>query len=293
MTFAANVVRVLIASPSDTKKMRDVVERTLHLWNGERGAASSVILLPRRWEMNMVAEFTGEDGQSVINRQLVEDADVVIGIFHSKLGMATPRYASGTVEELHEAKEAGKRVHVFFSAMSVDRAHIDPEAQASLKAFKDEIEKVSLYGEFDTKKSLAEQVRRAIEADIIALGLPATTIGGVPKRSGVALQAHYAKDREKNNQGRVVSKRQRLTITNTGDTDAVDVTFTLEAPDDGDGSSAPQPLQKPPPFTLAANGGEVVVPLLMYAGVSNSAAITYTWFEDGEPKSSSHSVTFF
>lgn len=293
MTFAANVVRVLIASPSDTAEMRDAVERTLHIWNGERAAASSVILLPRRWETNAVAEFTGEDGQSVINRQLVEDADVVIGIFHSKLGKATPRYASGTAEELHEAKEAGKRVHVFFSAMPIDRAHIDPEALATLQAFKDEIEKLSLYGSFDTTESLTEQVRRAIEADIIALDLAATAIGGVPKRSGAALQAHYAKDREMNNKGRMVSKRQRLTITNTGDTDAVDVTFSLEPPDDGEGSSAPQPLQKPPPFTLAANGGEAVVPLLMYAGVSSSATITYRWIEDGEPKTSSHSVTFF
>jgi hypothetical protein len=88
------------------------------------------------------------------------------------------------------------------------------------------------------------------------------------------------------------SQSQRLTITNTGDADAVDVTFTLEAPDDGEGSSAPQPLQKPPPFTLAANGGEAVVPLLMYAGVSSSATITYKWIEDGEPKRWSHSVTF-
>ena len=100
MTFPSTVLKVLIASPGDTRSLRDEVERALHEWNGDRAEASGAILLPRRWETNAVPLVTGTDGQSVINSQLVSDVDIVIGIFHATLGRPTPRAASGTAEEL-------------------------------------------------------------------------------------------------------------------------------------------------------------------------------------------------
>src|SRR5690606_15199984 len=100
---------------------RDSVEQSLHAWNTDRAEAASVILLPRRWESGVVPELTGEDGQSVINHQLVDGADIIVGVFSQTLGSATPRAASGTAEELQRARDAGKPVHVYFSEMPIDR----------------------------------------------------------------------------------------------------------------------------------------------------------------------------
>jgi len=292
VTFAANVIRVLIASPSDTAELRAAVERALHEWNGDRAAASSVILLPRRWETNAVPELTGEDGQSVINRQLVDEADIVIGIFHSKLGQATPRYASGTAEELHEAKNAGKRVHVYFSSMPIDRKHVDPEALETLEKFKKEIEKIGLYGSFDTPGSLRDQVRRAVEVDILALELGSPAVGTEPAPRGASLRAVYQSSREPDGKGRMQTRRQRITITNTGETDASDIVFRLEPTGNEEGLEAPHLFDEPPPFTLVANGGEVSFPIMTHMGTANTATISFSWSENGEPKTSAHTVSF-
>ncbi|KQT93518.1 hypothetical protein ASG49_00410 [Marmoricola sp. Leaf446] len=283
MPFSANVLRVLIASPSDTAELRDAVEQALHGWNGDRAASSSVVLLPRRWETNAVPELTGEDGQTVINRQLVDEADVVIGIFHSKLGQETPRYASGTAEELHEAKDAGKRVHVYFSSMPIDRAQVNSEALATLEAFKKEVENLGLYGSFDTPGSLKDQVRRAIEADIVVLELGAPIDARKPVREGAALQARAVK----------AGSSYRLILKNTGDVDAEDISFVLTPAGDDRDSEAPMMLADPGQFTLPRHGGEISVPVVLSWGMASHVTISFNWSEAGFAKASSHTVSFF
>lgn len=59
----------------------------------------------------------------MINHQLADDADIIVGVFSQTLGSATPRAVSGTAEELERARDAGKPVHVYFSAMPLDRDH--------------------------------------------------------------------------------------------------------------------------------------------------------------------------
>ena len=61
----------------------------------------------------------GGDPQSIINRQLVDEADIVIELFHCRLGRPTSPSASGTVEEIDRSVERGAKVHVFFSEMPI------------------------------------------------------------------------------------------------------------------------------------------------------------------------------
>src|SRR5699024_11415323 len=70
MSFNANVLQVLIASPGDTMEARDAVEGALHGWNASRSEREQVILLPRRWETDAVPTM-GSSGQETINAQLV------------------------------------------------------------------------------------------------------------------------------------------------------------------------------------------------------------------------------
>lgn len=287
MTFAANVVRVLIASPRDTSDLREVVEQALHQWNGDRAEGAEVVLLPRRWETNAVPEVTGSDGQTVINRQLVDSADIVIAIFNTMLGTETPRAASGTAEELGRAHAAGKPVHVYFSSMPLPRDH-DREALAVLEAFKAEIGKLSLYGSFDTPGSLREQVRRAIEFDVQALDLdgPRST----QSAGHAALRAEYLFAREPNGRGKLTTTRQRLRITNDGSGAAVDTHIEMEPLEEG--LNAPIVHGSTGPFTIPPQGGVYDLPILLYAGSASSIKVTYRWTENEEPHESSQTVSF-
>ncbi len=173
MPFDARVLKVLIASPGDTVAYRNAIEAALHAWNGDRAEGQKVILLPRRWETDAVPDLVA-DGQSVINSQLVDTADIVFGVFHATLGSPTARAASGTAEELERSRQAGKRVHVYFSEASLPHNH-DRKQLAALDDFKAELRKLGLYGTFSDESHLREKVRTALEYDVHALtaGTPA------------------------------------------------------------------------------------------------------------------------
>src|SRR5689334_7659679 len=169
MAFVAHVLNVFIASPGDTSEFRDAVEAALHRWNGMRSANAGVVLLPRRWEVDGVP-LMGGDGQSQLNSQLVDKADIVIGIFHTRLGKETRRGRSGTAEEIERTHAAGKPVHIYRSTAPMP-SDVDTKQIEDLRAFLGEMQKEGLTGSFATSEDLQNQVHAAIELDVATLGL--------------------------------------------------------------------------------------------------------------------------
>ena len=169
MAFVAHVLSVFIASPGDTSEYRDAVEAALHRWNGMRSANAGVVLLPRRWEVDGVP-LMGGDGQSQLNSQLVDKADLVIGIFHTRLGKETPRGKSGTAEEIERTHAAGKPVHVYRSTAPLP-SDVDTVQVEELRGFLLEMQKDGLTGSFATAEDLQNQVHAAIELDLTSLSL--------------------------------------------------------------------------------------------------------------------------
>lgn len=140
MVFEAHVLKVLIASPGDTGEERDAVEKSIGGWNASRSEAEQVVLLPWRWEKHGVPVL-GATAQGVINRQAVDQSDIVIALFDSRLGQATDDAVSGTAEEIGRAHNAGRQVHVYFSNEPVDRASVDPDQLKRLQEFRSGLEK--------------------------------------------------------------------------------------------------------------------------------------------------------
>src|SRR5947209_17298538 len=99
MSFAARVFRVLIASPSDVTDERDIAVKTIQEWNDLHSPGRQVVLLPLRWETHSAPEY-GRRPQEVINRQIVDHSDLLIGIFWTRIGSPTGEADSGTLEEI-------------------------------------------------------------------------------------------------------------------------------------------------------------------------------------------------
>lgn len=55
----ANVINVMIASPSDVPEARKTVYESLAAWNDSNALHRNVILLPRRWETSAVPKMGG------------------------------------------------------------------------------------------------------------------------------------------------------------------------------------------------------------------------------------------
>lgn len=159
------------------------------------------------------------DGQSVINTQLVDEADIVFVLFVATLGGATSREVSGTVEELKRSRDAGKPVHVYFSTMSLARDH-DRSQLAALDEFKDSMRSMGLYGSFASEQALRDQVLKAVEFDVEAHAGQHRDAGS-RRVAGARLVAEYRYRTEpsSNAKGRVRMRRtgERLVVVNNGD----------------------------------------------------------------------------
>ncbi|EKF9136088.1 hypothetical protein [Vibrio cholerae] len=84
MSYQAKVFRVLIASPSDVVDEREIAVKTIQEWNDLNSAERQIVLLPLRWETHTAPEY-GKRPQEVINRQMVDHCDLLIGAFFMQI----------------------------------------------------------------------------------------------------------------------------------------------------------------------------------------------------------------
>lgn len=182
MSFDAHVLKLLIASPGDTGRERDAIEQAIHDWNNARAEREQIMVAPWRWERHAIPELGGS-AQAIIDRQAVDDCDVVLAVFNSRLGTATDDAVSGTAHEILRADSDGKPVHVWFSSEPLPR-DITPDELKRLYDFKRQLEAGALLGSYTGVEDLQAKVRNALEHDLNKLDL-----GKVVLRSRKAEQA--------------------------------------------------------------------------------------------------------
>ncbi len=153
MGFQANILRVMIASPGDVAEERKAVTEEIHRWNDANAFARKLVLLPVKWETHSTPQL-GDHPQAIISRQLLDDADIVVGIFGTRIGTPTEKYVSGTVEEIKKHVAAGKTAKIYFSDVPVFPSSLDPAQYASLQQFREESQRTGLCATFDSVQQL-------------------------------------------------------------------------------------------------------------------------------------------
>lgn len=134
-THPARTVKILIASPSDVEKERDVAEQVIHRMKITCKGNVRLILEPVRWEMDVPSEM-GEPEQEIINRY-VDECDCAICIFWTRIGTETTVAPGGAVEEFERMLNAKKPVMLYLSHCSHQDPHeIDPDQLKKLKDWK-------------------------------------------------------------------------------------------------------------------------------------------------------------
>lgn len=165
MSYQANVLRVMLASPGDVQAEREIATEEIHKWNDTHAAARSLILQPVRWETHGSPEM-GAHPQEILNENLLRDSDIVVGIFGYRIGTATKEYVSGTVEEIKRHVAAGKLAMLYFSQMPVALNSVDFEQYEALSAFKQECKDLGLYWEFETRDKFREHFGRHLTIEL-------------------------------------------------------------------------------------------------------------------------------
>ena len=165
MTFQANVLRVMIASPSDVADERRIVTEAIHRWNDANALARKIALLPVKWETNSSPDMAGPP-QTILNRQILEEADILVGIFGTRIGTPTAKHVSGSVEEIKEHVGAGKTAMIYFSDVPVAPSSIDATQYAALHAFRAECERTGLYATFDSLDEFKNKFRHHLDLEL-------------------------------------------------------------------------------------------------------------------------------
>lgn len=169
MSFSSQTYRVLIASPSDLPEERQAATDAVNEWNAQHAAAERIVLLPVRWETHAVPE-TGRRPQEAINRHLVQECDILVGMFWTRLGTATGAAESGTVEEIDQFVAAGKKAMLYFSSRPIDPDKIDLKQHRKLRAFKAATYSKALTGTFASLDELRQVLLRDLSRQVRQLG---------------------------------------------------------------------------------------------------------------------------
>jgi hypothetical protein len=165
MPSHAEIYRVLIGSPSDLSEEREVATRAVHEWNDQFAVAESVVLLPVKWETHSMPQ-TGVGPQEAINRQLVTNSDILVGMFWTKIGTSTAVAESGTVEEIDQFVATGKPGLLYFSSRPIDPNRIDLKQHKKLRAFKAATYKKALTGGFKSIEDLYRILQRDLTRQV-------------------------------------------------------------------------------------------------------------------------------
>jgi hypothetical protein len=113
MPYDSRTYRILIASPSDVDEERELVVRIIQEWNDLHSYSRKVVLLSLRWETHTAPDY-GTRPQEVINRAIVDDCDLLVGVFWTRIGTPSGEAAdSGTLEEIERVANAGKPVMLY------------------------------------------------------------------------------------------------------------------------------------------------------------------------------------
>lgn len=267
--FDAHVIEVFISTPSDTDEEVEAIKAGLLSLNTSRGKREGVVVLPHHWKTDAVPRMSAEGAQGVINKQLLDKADIVVALFDSRLGQATEDAVSGTADEIKRSTEAGKHVHTWFSEEPIQRRDVDPEELARLAKYRKQLEGQGLLGVYVSPDDLAYKVRTAIEQDIDEMGLGAAQ---VRKPKGEHAVPRFSR------MGKALYVQNRSTeVTAEG--------FRFRLQEDG-GRVVLHYDQEP--FDLLPMS-DFEWPMIVAGGVEK-LIIKMVWFEDGEPQEVTQTV---
>jgi hypothetical protein len=161
MSYAATIFNVMIASPGDVPVERQLARDVIHEWNAIHSPSRNMALMPIGWESHSYPSM--ENGpQGVLNKQILEEADLLVAIFWTRIGTPTNEAVSGSVEEIEKHVKAGKPAMIYFSSAPVVLDSVDLRQYERLKAFREQLKTRGLYETYESPGNFADKFRRQL-----------------------------------------------------------------------------------------------------------------------------------
>lgn len=162
--------KVFIASPDDVISERDMIEKEINKIN-----IPNVRLKVIRWE-NDLPSTSGTRPQDLINNYLLDECDLLVGLFWTKFGKKTKNADSGTVEEIEKFILNRKPVILYFFDKPINPLSINSEDIDKIKQFREKYKDNGIYKVLNSNEYLIDNIRKDIVYNINELEKGGVTI---------------------------------------------------------------------------------------------------------------------
>jgi len=170
MSYEAKVFNVMIASPGDVASERNIIREMIYEWNAVHSRSRKIVLLPAGWESHSSPEM-GKRPQEIINTQILDKCDLLVGVFWTRIGTSTEKYISGTVEEIEKHIDAGKPTMLYFSGQPAHLDSVDSKQYEKLKEFKASCKDRGLYETYDSHSEFKEKFYHHLQIKVNEHGI--------------------------------------------------------------------------------------------------------------------------
>src|SRR5215470_13565430 len=114
MPELVQLFRLFVGAPSDVTEEHSIISELTEEWNRHHGPTTRARLEFMNWRTHS-HPAAGARPQALINKQVVDQSDIVVGLFRARFGSPTGVAASGTEEEIQRSIRRGKEVMVYFA----------------------------------------------------------------------------------------------------------------------------------------------------------------------------------
>lgn len=156
MARKATIYRVFIASPGDVSEERESIREAIYEWNATHAIEMEIFFEPVLWETHAVPEM-GDRPQGILNRELLDTADILIGLFWTRIGTSSGKAISGTVEEIHNFLESNRRCAIYFSCKNLPN-NIEISQLEQVRIFQEKCKPLGILGTYNSSSELKEKM---------------------------------------------------------------------------------------------------------------------------------------
>lgn len=187
------VYDLLISCPSDISPYVSQLETAVNYFNNHYGRNNKIGVRTVYWSKDVYSTM-GKTPQDIINHQIVENSDMVVGVFWTRFGTPTDKFESGTEEEIEKMIEAGKQVFLYFLDKPIPPSSFDHEQYSKISKFKEKHKNDGIYFTLYDETSLSRKFYEQLELYFNSL-----IQGADMKRNNISREVLWVDDRPENN----------------------------------------------------------------------------------------------
>jgi hypothetical protein len=163
MPEVIQLFRLFVGAPSDVTTEHSIIRGLIEEWNRDHGPSSRARVEFMNWRTHS-HPAAGNRPQALINKQVVDRSDIVVGLFRERFGTPTRVADSGTEEEIRRGIRQRKEVMVYFAYLPKPRRRTGRGEIARIEAFKQRYGRQALYHVYTDETAFEAAFRQHLAA---------------------------------------------------------------------------------------------------------------------------------